>query len=185
MNEEEKLVAKLKDLYETRQIFDPELTELAKHLHMEFKNPYATYIEYVICVNDPDFDGPDSDWVKYSYLKEAADGGHPEGLFGLGCTYFYGQLGYAIDWELAFMYLSQASTAGFTNDDGELKLLQDAMQDGVVVLNDYLKLMHMDIPDEVRLQQLKIWLDEGKITKKAFKRNMKIFNDVKKLMKDL
>ena len=54
------------------------------------------------------------------------------------------------------------------------------MQDGVVVLNDYLKVMHMDIPDAVKIQQFKIWLDEGKITKKAFKRNKKIFNDFKK-----
>ena len=180
MNEEEKLVAKLKNLYETRHIFDPELHELASHLEMEFKNPYASYIEYEICVNDPDFDDPDSDWVKYEYLKQAADGGHPEGLFGLGCTYFYGEFGYEIDWELAFIYLSQASAAGFTNDSGELKLLRDAMQDGVVVLNDYLKVMHMDIPDAVKIQQFKIWLDEGKITKKAFKRNKKIFNDFKK-----
>ena len=32
---------------------------------------------------------------------------------------------------------------------------------------------------------LAIWLDEGKITEKAFERNKKIFNDSIKIMEDL
>ena len=39
--------------------------------------------------------------------------------------------------------------------------------------------------EEKLVAKLKIWLDEGKITEKAFERNKKIVNDSIKIMEDL
>jgi len=161
---EEDLVSKLKNLYESKGIFDPELTELARKLENEFRNPYAAYIQYVIMMNDPNCDDPDHDWAKFAYLEDAADGGIPEGLYELGCTYFHGHLGYEVDYELAFIYLSSARSAGFNGDEGELEVVKN----GIKNMTDYMKLMMSDATGKNKLSQLKLWLNDGSISEEIF-----------------